>query len=79
MLVNLRNGSTVSIPVERYLEMSDEEINNLELYYRGCEINDPFFGSALTGKGVKDEEEKVDGDLDVPLEDIVEDVEEVDE
>jgi hypothetical protein len=50
MLYNLRNGSTISLSVDRYLDMSDEDLEKLELYYRGAEINDPFFGSILEGR-----------------------------
>jgi len=72
MLYNLRNGSTIRITVERYLEMSDEDLDKLELYYRGAEINDPFFASVLVGKPRRDEdEEEVDIDsLDVPPEEL---------
>lgn len=54
--------------------MSDEDIEKLELYYRGAEINDPFFASVLHNKqeiDVPDEEE-----LDIPVEDIEEPEEE---
>lgn len=79
MLINLRNGSTISIPSEKYLDMSDEEIEKLELYYRGAEINDPFFASVLYNKQEKDkvEEEEPDLDeLDIPSEDLLSDTEE---
>jgi len=74
MLVNLRNGSTIRIPVERYLDMSDEDLEKLELYYRGAEINDPFFASVLVGKPKDEEEEDLSIDsLDVPADDVVSD------
>lgn len=47
MLYNLRNGSTVFLSVERYLDMTDDEIEKLEMYYIGAEVNDPFFASVL--------------------------------
>lgn len=50
MLYNLRNGSTISLPLDRYLDMTDADLEKLELYTRGAEINDPFFGSVLVGK-----------------------------
>lgn len=74
MLINLRNGSTINIPSEKYFDMSDEDIEKLELYYRGAEINDPFFASVLHNKqeiDAPDEEE-----LDVPIEDTEEPEEE---
>lgn len=70
MLINLRYGGTLSIPSEKYLLMSDEDIDKLELYCKGAEINDPFFASVLLNKQEKDEVEEED--LDVAIEDIIE-------
>lgn len=66
MLYNLRNGSTISLSVERYLDMSDEELDRLELYWRGAEINDPFFASVLEGVPRDEPEEELE--LPVPEE-----------
>lgn len=68
MLYNLRNGSTISLSLDRYLDMSDEDLEKLELYYRGAEISDPFFGSILEGKP-RDEPEVIPAE-DVLSEDI---------
>lgn len=57
MLYNLRNGSTISMSLDRYLDMSDADLEKLELYNRGAEINDPFFGSVLEGKPKYEPEE----------------------
>lgn len=75
MLINLKNGSTISIPSEKYFDMSDEDIEKLELYYRGAEISDPFFASVLYNKQEKDkdkvEEEPDVDELDIPSEDLL--------
>lgn len=67
MLYNLRNGSTINLSLDRYLDMSDADLEKLELYYRGAEINDPFFGSVIEGKIIEDDEPQID-ELDVPVE-----------
>lgn len=65
MLVNLRNGTTISISSERYFAMSDEELDRLELYYRGAEVNDPFYASILDKPGSgSDEDEDTDEEED---------------
>lgn len=61
MLYNLRYGGTISIPTEKFLDMSDEDLDKLELYYRGGEINDPFFGSVIVGKPKDEPEEELLG------------------
>lgn len=75
MLYNLRNGSTIKIKTERYFDMSDADLEKLELYYRGCEINDPFFGSVIEGKIDESEDEPQIDELDVPVE-VIEEPEE---
>lgn len=65
MLYNLKNGSTISISLDKYLSMSDEELDRLELYYRGAEINNPFFDSILEDEGEDtsgDDDDKSDAD-----------------
>lgn len=58
MLYNLKNGTTISISLDKYLDMSDEELDRLELYHRGAEINDPFYASVLEDEGEEDMEEE---------------------
>lgn len=70
MLYNLRNGSTINIKTEKYFDMTDADLEKLELYYRGAEINDPFFGSVIVGRRVDDDVE-VD-ELDVAVEELEE-------
>lgn len=65
MLYNLRNGSTINLSLDRYLDMSDADLEKLELYYRGAEINDPFFGSVIEGKIDEDDMVEPD-DVDTP-------------
>lgn len=67
MLYNLRNGSTINLSLDRYLDMTDADLEKLELYYRGAEINDPFFGSVIEGKIIEDDEPQID-ELDIPVE-----------
>lgn len=73
MLYNLRNGSTISISTDRFLDMSDEDFEKLELYYSGAEINNPFFGSVLQCKQEKEAPQV--SELDISTEDIIEDEE----
>lgn len=51
--------------------MSDEDLERLELYHRGGEINDPFFASVLVGKPRDEDEEDPIDSLDVPADDLV--------
>jgi len=60
MLYNLRNGSTISLSVEKYLDMTDAELEKLEMYYRGAEINNPFFASVLSDKHVRGDAEELE-------------------
>lgn len=71
MLYNLRNGSTINLSLDRYLDMTDADLEKLELYYRGAEINDPFFGSVIEGKIIEDDEPQID-ELDIPEEEPIE-------
>lgn len=75
MLYNLRNGSTINLSLDRYLDMTDADLEKLELYYRGAEINDPFFGSVIEGKIDESEDEPQIDELDVPVE-VIEEPEE---
>tara|TARA_Y100001938_G_C8051698_1_gene412162 strand:- start:613 stop:873 length:261 start_codon:yes stop_codon:yes gene_type:complete len=44
MLLQLKSGFTIEIPIETYLDMSDEELQELEClnYNQLMEINNPF-------------------------------------
>lgn len=77
MLYNLRNGGTIRIRTERFFDMSDEDLEKLELYYRGAEINDPFYSSVLEGGSIKDDDVVID-DLEVPATEEIEEPEEED-
>ena len=47
MLYQLRTGRTIEISIEQYLDMSDQELNELEglSFNHTMEINNPFYGS----------------------------------
>ena len=49
MIYQLANGRTVEIPTEKYLEMTDKELHDLEalLFNPGIEVNDPWYESVL--------------------------------
>lgn len=46
MLYQLKNGGTIQIPTEKFLAMSDEELDALEENF-AYEVNDPFHDSVL--------------------------------
>ena len=79
MLYNLRNGGTIRIKTEKYFDMSDEDLEKLELYYRGAEINDPFYSSVLEGKPSRDKDVEDDVELDTLEVPITEEIEEPEE
>ena len=65
MLLQLRSGHTIEISTEAYLDMSDEEIRDLECLSPGqlMEINNPFykaFGSKTHRKSVTNDPYAVD-------------------
>ena len=84
MIYQLPNGKTIEISVEQYLDMSDEELNQLNAYPLGESIENPWFGSVLSKLPPPDvdpeeifiedltdislEEKLTDPDIDIPLE-----------
>lgn len=50
MLYQLPNGRVIEISTEQYFEMSDEELEYLIAYNYGDTLEDPWFGSVITGK-----------------------------
>lgn len=47
MLYQLASGRTIEISLEQYLDMTDEELNDLEglNFTNTMEINNPFYGT----------------------------------
>tara|TARA_R100000544_G_scaffold37189_1_gene27693 strand:- start:590 stop:847 length:258 start_codon:yes stop_codon:yes gene_type:complete len=85
MLLQLRSGHTIEISIEAYLDMSDQDIQDLECLSPGqlMEINNPFYKpfSSKTKQIVKDpkdphalhnvtDEEKLEDMYDYDREDI---------
>jgi hypothetical protein len=64
MLYQLKNGRTIEISTEQFLNMNEQELNALEALGNNStmDITNPFFGSA-TGKKFKSEELHDDHDL----------------
>jgi hypothetical protein len=48
MLYQTKYGKTIEISVEQYLDMTDEELDNLDIFPIGQMIDDPWFGSTLS-------------------------------
>lgn len=68
MIYQLPNGKVIEISVEAFLDMSDDELNNLIAYNYGEEVQNPFFGSALDGKNMILEDEDTELELpDIPI------------
>lgn len=68
MIYQLPNGKVIGISVEAFLDMSDDELNNLIAYNYGEEVQNPFFGSALDGKNMILEDEDTELELpDIPI------------
>lgn len=68
MIYQLPNGKVIEISVEAFLDMSDDELNNLIAYNYGEEVQNPFFGSALDGKNMIIEDEDTELELpDIPI------------
>ncbi len=65
MIYQLPNGKVIEISVESFLDMSDDELNNLVAYNFGEEVQNPFFASALDGKHMS-----IDEDTELELPDI---------
>ena len=57
MLYQLRSGRTIELSLEQYLDMSDEELNELEGLgsHQSMEINNPFYNSYKGSGKVKKE------------------------
>mgnify|MGYP003148629083 CR=1 FL=1 len=69
MLYQLKNGRTIEISIEQYLEMTDEELEDLEGLGMNhtMEINNPFYNSYQKKTRSKEEEltdEKPLGEID---------------
>lgn len=56
MLYQLPNGKVIEITVDQFLRLTDEELQELLAYNAGEVLDNPFFGSALDGKGMKYED-----------------------
>lgn len=67
MLYQLPNGKVIELSLEQYLDMSDEELENIISYNFGHEVESPFFGSILEKPGSMILEEDIDSDeLELP-------------
>jgi hypothetical protein len=56
MLVNLPNGKTVDMSFEDYLRAGVEDYGYLMSHNYGADMEDPFFGSILHSRQIKDED-----------------------
>ena len=66
MLYQLKNGKTIDIPVEVFLDKTDDELLDLEGTFGGSEIPDPFCNSVINGNpDVPCDEELSEADLEV--------------
>lgn len=63
MIYQLKNGSSIELSVEQYLNMSDAELDYLNSAHYGDYIDNPWHGSVL-GRSIPDEiEEEILEDL----------------
>jgi len=81
MTYSLKNGTTIEMSVEQYLNMSDSELDYLNSTYHGDYIENPWHGSVLGRQipddieeeiledltSVTDEEKLLDPDIDIDL------------
>jgi hypothetical protein len=68
MLYQLPNGKVIEITIEQYLRLTDDELQELLAYNMGDVVDNPFFGSALDGKymaqeDILEEDEEIEPDL----------------
>lgn len=56
MLYQLPNGKTIEIPTELYLDMTDEDLEYFIATNFGDHIEDPWFGSVLSGSSPRQKE-----------------------
>lgn len=71
MLYQLPNGKVIEITVDQYLRLTDDEIQELVAYNFGDVVDNPFFGSALDGKFMTQEDIwEVDEEIEPDLPDI---------
>lgn len=54
MLYQLPNGRTIEMSVEQYLDMTDDDYQDLIAQNYGDEIEDPWFGSVLSRPSIID-------------------------
>lgn len=60
MLYQLPNGKTIEIPTELYLDLTDEDLEYFIATNYGDHIEDPWFGSVLSGSAPKQQQESSD-------------------
>lgn len=72
-LINLKNGKTIDVDIFWYMNLSDEELQNLEASDAGFEPENPFYNSALSRRGselpeeeTESEEDLLDDDFEIP-------------
>lgn len=58
MLYQLPNGKVIEISTEQYLEMTDEELEYLVAFNYGDAIDNPWFGSVISKRAPKDEDDE---------------------
>jgi hypothetical protein len=65
MLYQLPSGRTIEISIEQYLDMTDDELNELAClgHNNTIEINNPFYASYSKGRQPKTEELTDEHDL----------------
>jgi len=64
MLYQLPNGKTIEISIEDFLDMDDEDFQNIVASGHGMEVTNPFFYSGMQSKQKKnntDNSNQIDG------------------
>lgn len=61
-LIALSNGKTIDVDILWYLSLTDEQYQDLIASNSGCELENPFYGSSLSGPT----EDMIEPDEDIP-------------
>lgn len=75
MLYQLPNGNTIEISTEKYLELSDDDLNYLMATGQGENLDNPWHGSILDRQSVED---LTDEEFDDLIEEKIRDVNDLD-
>jgi len=56
-LINLKNGKTIDVDLFWFLNLTDDELQDLESMNLGFEVNNPFHGSSMYRSSHTDDDE----------------------